>query len=127
MASSAATSGNAIAQVGGKAFEGSTINGSTSSNFDEAKPFDKPPTSIPAARARDFEEVIPGDRAELRRIATGLRSRSTSFATSIGDLQHSTTAREVLTRKDTLHNVNIGDPVLDPTSPEFDGYKWARM
>ena len=30
-------------------------------------------------------------------------------------------------RKDTLEDVELGDPVLDPTSDQFDHYKWARM
>ncbi|KAI1981745.1 GTPase-activating protein [Ophidiomyces ophidiicola] len=32
-----------------------------------------------------------------------------------------------LERRDTLAGVEIGDPVLNPTMPEFDFYKWARM
>ncbi|KAM5437048.1 GTPase-activating protein [Microsporum ferrugineum] len=32
-----------------------------------------------------------------------------------------------LNRRDTLAGVQIGDPVLNPTKPEFDFYKWARM
>jgi hypothetical protein len=32
-----------------------------------------------------------------------------------------------LERKDTLYGVDIGDPVLDPKSPEFNPYKWFRM
>ncbi|EEP75711.1 hypothetical protein UREG_00558 [Uncinocarpus reesii 1704] len=32
-----------------------------------------------------------------------------------------------LQRRDTLAGIQVGDPVLDPTSPEFDFYKWARM
>lgn len=36
--------------------------------------------------------------------------------------------RMELTRVATeLHSVEVGDPVLDPTSPEFDVYKWAKM
>jgi hypothetical protein len=30
-------------------------------------------------------------------------------------------------RKDTLEGLDLGDPVLDPTSDQFDHYKWARM
>ncbi|KAL1956581.1 hypothetical protein VTO42DRAFT_7052 [Malbranchea cinnamomea] len=35
--------------------------------------------------------------------------------------------RTQLERKDTLAGVKLGDPVLDPTKPEFNFYKWVRM
>src|SRR5436190_22287282 len=30
-------------------------------------------------------------------------------------------------RRDTLAGIEFGDPVLDPSKPEFDFYKWVRM
>lgn len=30
-------------------------------------------------------------------------------------------------RRDTLEGIELGDPILDPTSEKFDHYKWARM
>jgi ABC-type multidrug transport system ATPase subunit len=32
-----------------------------------------------------------------------------------------------LARRDTLADVELGDPVLDPTQPQFDFYKWVRI
>jgi ABC-type uncharacterized transport system fused permease/ATPase subunit len=31
-----------------------------------------------------------------------------------------------LTNVATLHNIDFGDPVLDPSSPDFDVYEWAK-
>ncbi|KAI9872986.1 MAG: hypothetical protein M1830_000973 [Pleopsidium flavum] len=39
----------------------------------------------------------------------------------------STQLPDELERKDTLATVEFGDPVLDPSKPEFDVYKWAHM
>ncbi|KAE8442468.1 hypothetical protein EG329_003311 [Mollisiaceae sp. DMI_Dod_QoI] len=72
--------------------------------------------------ARDRTEFVPineGDREELHRIAS-------TFGGSIA-LTRTNTAASRLTRRDTLAGVSIGDPVLDPSSPEFDVYKWLRM
>jgi hypothetical protein len=70
---------------------------------------------------RAFEPVRSGDKEELQRIATTFGesvalARTKSHA-SAGGLQ----------RRDTLADVQVGDPVLDPSSPEFDVYKWTRM
>ena len=68
-------------------------------------------------RPLDEEDIFinPGDRAELHRLA----SRTMSFTTkqTTNDLE----------RQDTLANIEIGHPALDPSSPQFDTYKWARM
>ena len=68
---------------------------------------------------RVFEHIPPEDREELTRIASNFpRHQATdSGVGSMGDIE----------RKDTLENVELGDPVLDPTSDQFDHYKWARM
>ncbi|KAK2736180.1 GTPase-activating protein [Myotisia sp. PD_48] len=56
---------------------------------------------------------------ELARIASAFSRVQTqrTAATREGPLE----------RTDTLAGVRIGDPVLDPTKPEFDFYKWSRM
>ena len=71
-------------------------------------------------REREFQPIAVGDRAELHRIAS-------TFAGAGGSLTRTSTRASGLERKDTLYNVNIGDPVLDPANPEFDPYKWTRM
>lgn len=68
---------------------------------------------------RVFEHIPPEDREELSRIASNFpRHRATdSGVGTMGEVE----------RKDTLEDVELGDPVLDPTSDQFDHYKWARM
>lgn len=70
-----------------------------------------------SARDREFAPIRNGDREELQRIASSMHRSNTSYSLAGDDLE----------RKDTLADVNIGDAVLDPTKPEFDSYKWARM
>jgi hypothetical protein len=67
-------------------------------------------------REREFEPIRSGDREELQRLASTL-GRTESYISTPDALQ----------RVDTLAGVKIGDSVLDPTSPDFDVYKWARM
>lgn len=69
---------------------------------------------------RRFEPIIIGDREELHRIAT-------EFGGSSPVSRAPTNATSRLERNDTLAGVNIGDSVLDPSSPDFDIYKWTRM
>lgn len=69
---------------------------------------------------KEFEPVTPRDRAELHRIASTFSGRHALSRTN-------TALSAPLERPDTLAGVNIGDPVLDPGSPEFDVYKWSRM
>ena len=56
---------------------------------------------------------------ELARIATALSPPQTHEAPERPDTR--------LERRDTLAGVKFGDPVLDPTKPEFNFYKWVRM
>lgn len=77
-------------------------------------------TSRSARERREFEPIRSGDREELHRIAS-------SFGGSIALARTRTNATTALERQDTLAGVNLGDPVLDPKSPEFDIYKWLRM
>lgn len=57
-----------------------------------------------------FEPIRVGDREELSRIASSF-SRQGS---------------EILKRRDTVDRLSEDDPLLDPTSPNFDAYLWAR-
>ncbi|KAJ5553854.1 hypothetical protein N7513_003813 [Penicillium frequentans] len=66
-----------------------------------------------------FAHMSPEEREELSRIASNFpRHRATD-----SDLSGMTDVE----RKDTLEGLELGDPVLDPTSGQFDHYKWARM
>jgi ABC-type hemin transport system ATPase subunit len=66
-----------------------------------------------------FDYIRPEDRAELSRIASNFpRHRATDSGIS---------GMTAVERKDTLEDVELGNPVLDPTSDQFDHYKWARM
>jgi ATP-binding cassette subfamily G (WHITE) protein 2 (PDR) len=77
-------------------------------------------TSRSAAERRQFEPIRSGDREELHRLAS-------SFGSSVA-LQRTMTAQSSgLERRDTLYGIQLGDAVLDPSSPEFDVYKWSRM
>ena len=75
-------------------------------------------SSIRGTEASSDEDDIfinPRDRAELHRLASHTMSFTTQQITN--DLE----------RQDTLTNIGIGHPALDPGSPQFDTYKWARM
>ena len=56
---------------------------------------------------------------DFARIATALSTHQTREAPE--------RAETGLERKDTLAGIKFGDPVLDPTKPEFNFYKWVRM
>lgn len=74
-------------------------------------------TARSMAPEHEFEPIRAGDRAEVARVASLFQSPSIPNSTSDAGL----------TRRDTLYGVHIGHPALDPKSPEFDPYKWARM
>jgi ATP-binding cassette subfamily G (WHITE) protein 2 (PDR) len=78
-------------------------------------------TSQSVRDRRAFEPVRSGDKEELQRIATTF-GESVALART---KSHATTGG--LQKQDTLANLEFGDPVLDPSSPEFDVYKWTRM
>ncbi|KAJ5180646.1 hypothetical protein N7492_003856 [Penicillium capsulatum] len=75
--------------------------------------------ALPEDEHAIFEHIRPEDRAELTRVASSFRRRrgTDSGVSGMGNME----------RKDTLEDVGLGDPVLDPTSEQFDHYKWARM
>jgi ATP-binding cassette, subfamily G (WHITE), member 2, PDR len=82
---------------------------------DQGEKLGRTQTSV-TARERQFEPIRAGDREELHRLASTL-GRTESYISTPDALQ----------RVDTLAGIQIGDSVLDPTSPDFDVYKWARM
>lgn len=69
---------------------------------------------------RQFEPVKHGDREKLHRIAS-------EFGGSVALSRTQTRGSVALEKIDTLHGVKLGDSVLDPSSPDFDVYKWTRM
>jgi len=78
-------------------------------------------TSRTTRTERNFEPISPGDRAQLTRLASNFS------VVGDGSMTRSSTRGSNLTRKDTLYGVDVGNPVLDPKSPEFDPYKWSRL
>lgn len=70
----------------------------------------------------DYFSMYPDALENIRTIA----SRTQTF-TSARSRANSLADGSQIQRLDTLAGVNLGDPVLDPTKPEFDMYKWARM
>lgn len=95
-------------------------SGSTSHDDDETLRRTQTGATTASVRERRFEEIRTGDREELNRIATTL-ARTQSIK------RISTSDGADLEKKDTLYGVQVGDSVLDPASPDFDVYKWARM
>ncbi|KAL4742934.1 ABC-2 type transporter-domain-containing protein [Aspergillus similis] len=65
-----------------------------------------------------FDEINPEGRAELTRIASNF-FRRTSTATS-------TANGTGIERMDTVNEMTLEDPAFDPTSDQFNHYKWAR-
>ncbi|KAJ5682248.1 hypothetical protein N7462_005413 [Penicillium macrosclerotiorum] len=74
---------------------------------------------VPENEKAVFEHIRPEDRQQLSRIASNFpRHRAAdSGVAGMGNIE----------RKDTLEDLELGDPVLDPTSDQFNHYKWARM
>lgn len=70
---------------------------------------------------REFEPIQPGDRQQLYRLASVMSQKSRPSA------DRRSTTDYGLERKDTLAGVEVGNAVLDPSSDQFDSYKWARM
>lgn len=93
---------------------------SSSTDVEDESDLERIQTTQSVRDRRAFEPIRSGDREELTRIASSFR----------GDLSLARTRTHessALERQDTLAGVNVGDPVLDPKSPEFDVYKWTRM
>ena len=78
-------------------------------------------TSRSARERQEFAPIRAGDAEELTRLASQLDGGGSLTRAS------TLTRGSELQRRDTLAGINVGDAVLDPKSPEFDPYKWARM
>ncbi|KAL2818268.1 ABC-2 type transporter-domain-containing protein [Aspergillus granulosus] len=65
-----------------------------------------------------FEEINPEGKAELARIASNFPRRPTSFSAA--------SSKGIIQRMDTVDEMALEDPAFDPTSGQFDHYKWAR-
>ena len=75
-----------------------------------------------ASQAEDYFSMYPDAAASIRAIAT-----RTQTYTGRLSREPSRADGSQIERQDTLAGVNVDDPVLDPSKPEFDVYKWARM
>ncbi|KAL4786048.1 ABC-2 type transporter-domain-containing protein [Aspergillus varians] len=64
-----------------------------------------------------FEEINPGGKVELTRIASSFPRRTTSASSASG---------KGIERRDTVDEMTLDDPAFDPTKDQFDHYKWAR-
>jgi ATP-binding cassette subfamily G (WHITE) protein 2 (PDR) len=95
-----------------------TESSSASPSDDGRDKLDRIETSVSVRERRELQHIRASDREELIRLAT--LGREQSYVTN-------TPAADGLERVDTLAGIEPGDPVLDPTSPQFDLYKWMRM
>lgn len=98
---------------------------------------------LAAAHEPVFVPVRAGDRAQLHRLASAMSATNRSSYSRNRDSYHAADPSgrpsvsriaspqpddaNDLERRDTLHGIEYGDPVLDPASDKFDSYKWARM
>lgn len=101
----------------------SIIPSGSSTDYEEKSELERTETNRTSRSARErrqFEPIRSGDREELRRIAS-------EFSGSVSLQRTATVQSSRLEREDTLYGIQLGDPVLDPSSPEFDVYKWSRM
>jgi ATP-binding cassette subfamily G (WHITE) protein 2 (PDR) len=71
------------------------------------------------ASGREISPVNPRDPEELCELALRL---TRSITVQAADFQRG----EPLAHQDT-RDIEYGSPSVDPTNPEFDAYKWARM
>lgn len=74
------------------------------------------------AREPQFESIRAGDREQLQKIASGFGGSQLGRS-----LTNGTAGTHELEKQDTLYGVKLGDSTLDPNSPDFDVYKWAKM
>ncbi|PGH10945.1 hypothetical protein AJ79_05191 [Helicocarpus griseus UAMH5409] len=79
---------------------------------------------------RSPTDAAEGRRAKLgRSFTTDPRSELSRLASvfSQADQQQQQPPTDGLQRRDTLAGIQLGDDVLNPSTPQFDFYKWARM
>ena len=92
---------------------------SSGTDVDSMEQLEKIRTSRSVVRQQQFEPIHSGDREQIARVASVFRTQSQATRNSTTDTN--------LGRRDTIYGLELGQPVLDPESPEFDSYKWARM
>lgn len=98
-------------------------NSSSTDLDDEKDDLEISPSRKSLARRSTFSPI---QTQTLHRIASSFQARSPtsdSITRSPTDKSH----RADLERHDTLHGIKPGDAVLDPSSENFDVYKWSRM
>lgn len=101
------------------------VEGTISSSSDDSIDPDstlEPVETNETARERQFESIRAGDREQLERIASGFGGSQLGRT-----FTNATAGTHELEKKDTLYGVKLGDSTLDPSSPDFDVYKWAKM
>ncbi|PWY89778.1 ATP-binding cassette transporter [Aspergillus heteromorphus CBS 117.55] len=74
------------------------------------------PSKMERADSTFFEEMDPEQRAELTRLASNFPRRQSTIDSGTH-----------IQRRDTIDELELDDPVLDPTSDQFDQQKWVRM
>lgn len=67
-----------------------------------------------------FDEINPEGKAELTRIASNFPRRTSSPSAGVG------AGGKGIQRMDTVDEMALDDPAFDPTTDQFDHYKWAR-
>lgn len=67
-----------------------------------------------------FDEINPEGKAELTRIASNFPRRTSSASASVG------AGGKGIQRMDTVDEMALDNPAFDPTTDQFDHYKWAR-
>jgi ATP-binding cassette subfamily G (WHITE) protein 2 (PDR) len=92
----------------------------SSTDSEEQKLLRRTETNQSTRQRRTFEPIKAGDAEELTRIASSWEDEGASVV-------RTSTRGSELQKTDTLAGIYIGDAVLNPKSPEFDPYKWARM
>lgn len=100
--------------------------------FGEANVASPAPTPCNAtSQDPDSEDEYGPTFEALRAFASGDSGfehvRSASALSQQDTPERAPRAGQSLQRQDTIAGINPGDPVIDPTKPEFDFYKWTRM
>jgi ABC-type ATPase with predicted acetyltransferase domain len=84
-----------------------------------SKPNDDIVKSDPTGRASSSNSIDKITEADSPQEVGAVASNATVATNNAGK-------RTELTDIATLHNIDFGDPVLDPSSPDFDVYEWAK-
>jgi ABC-type multidrug transport system ATPase subunit/ABC-type multidrug transport system permease subunit len=76
-----------------------------------------------ASTQEDYFTISPDAAENIRTIASRTQTHTSGY---ISRIQSRADGADI-ERLDTLAGLDVADPVFDPTRPEFDMYKWARM